>query len=99
LKTEHLWPVVSTPSTPEAGLDQPSGDVDPKGEGVYSVHDWAEVHRLHDGEGLPKSAIAKRLGMSRTTVIRLLELTEPLRYHRERQPSLLDPFKPAAAPC
>ncbi len=37
---------------------------------MYRVHDWAEVHRLHR-EGLSKSAIAERLGMSRTTVDRL----------------------------
>jgi DNA-binding transcriptional regulator LsrR (DeoR family) len=41
------------------------------------VHDWAEVHRLYEREGLSKSAIAKRLGMSRPTVIRLLGLDEP----------------------
>jgi transposase len=43
-------------------------------EGVYQVQDWAEVHRLLEREGLSKSAIAKRLGMSRPTVIRLLGL-------------------------
>lgn len=41
---------------------------------MYDVHDWAEVRRLHDRERLSKAAIARRLGMSRTTVIRLLEL-------------------------
>jgi len=34
---------------------------------VYSVHDWADVHRLHR-EGLPQAAIARRLQMSRNTV-------------------------------
>jgi hypothetical protein len=27
---------------------------------VYRVQDWAEAHRLHEREGLSKSAIAKR---------------------------------------
>jgi hypothetical protein len=39
---------------------------------VYSVHDWAEVHRLHHVEGMAKAAIAAKLAMSRTTVHRLL---------------------------
>jgi len=43
---------------------------------VYRVHDWAEVHRLFR-EGKSKAAIAEALGMSRTTVIRLLRLPEP----------------------
>jgi DNA-binding transcriptional regulator LsrR (DeoR family) len=40
---------------------------------VYDVHDWAEVHRLSEREHLNKATIARRLGMSRPTVIRLLE--------------------------
>jgi len=60
---------------------------------VYSVHDWAEVHRLHDREQLPKAVIARRLGMSRQTVTRLLELDRPPRYERSSAGSILDPFK------
>ena len=41
---------------------------------MYTVHDWAEVRRLHEREHLSKKHIAERLGMSRTTVHRLLEL-------------------------
>jgi transposase len=59
---------------------------------VYRVHDWAEVHRLHR-EGGSKADIAEALGMSRTTVIRLLRLPEPPAYTRSLQPSLLDPYK------
>ena len=44
---------------------------------MFSVHDWAEVHRLHDAEGVSKAAIAARLSMSRTTVYRLLALDRP----------------------
>jgi len=58
---------------------------------VYTVHDWAEVLRLHEREHLSKKHIAERLGMSRTTVHRLLELSEPPHYERARRPSLLDP--------
>jgi len=56
------------------------------------VHDWAEVHRLFEREGLSKKHISERLGMSRTTVHRLLELSEPPRYERPRRPSLLDDY-------
>lgn len=59
---------------------------------MYSVHDWAEVHRLHHVEGVGKTAIAARLGMSRTTVHRLLGLNQPPRYQRRRVGSKLDPF-------
>lgn len=56
------------------------------------MEDWAEVQRLFHREGLSKATIARRLHMSRTTVIRLLALTEPPRYVRERQGSQLEPF-------
>jgi transposase len=64
---------------------------------VYQVHDWAEVHRLFERERLSKSAIAKRLGMSRPTVIRLLGLEEPPCYQRESAGSKLDTYKHAIA--
>jgi transposase len=56
------------------------------------VEDWAEVQRLFHREGLTKRAIARRTGMSRTTVIRLLGLREPPSYHRPARGSLVDPF-------
>jgi transposase len=64
---------------------------------VYDVHDWAEVHRLHYVQGLGKAAIAAKLGMSRTTVHRLLRLREPPRYARRPAGSKLDPFCDAIA--
>jgi transposase len=64
---------------------------------VYSVHDWAEVHRLHEREGWSKTAIARKLTMSRNTVDRLLKLEQPPRYERRPKGSLLDPFKPDVA--
>jgi transposase len=57
------------------------------------VEDWAEVQRLFHREGLSKRRIARRLGMSRTTIIRLLALTEPPRYERQGAASLLDPHR------
>ena len=56
------------------------------------MEDWAEVQRLFHREGLTKRAIARRLGMSRTTVIRLLGLREPPRYVRPPRGSLVDPY-------
>ena len=64
-------------------------------EGVYSVHDWAELKHLCEREGLSKKAAAEKLGMSRTTVHRLLLLPEPPVYEREKRSSLLDPYREA----
>ncbi len=60
---------------------------------MFSVHDWAEVHRLHHREQLSKSAIAERLGMTRHTVARLLARSEPPRYVRAPKGSMLDPYR------
>lgn len=59
---------------------------------MYSVHDWAEVRRLHDVEGMSKSAIAEKLSMSRNTVARLVAMVSPPRYERAPAGSQLDPF-------
>jgi hypothetical protein len=64
---------------------------------VHHVEDWSEVHRLFDRERLSKAAIARRLGMSRNTVARLLELDEPPRYVRTPKGSQLGPFTEAIA--
>ena len=61
------------------------------------MEDWAEVHRLFHREGAPKAAIARRTGMSRNTVARLLGLAEAPRYVRAPQGSQLDPFADAIA--
>jgi transposase len=62
---------------------------------VYQVHDWAEVHRLFHREGWSKSDVADKLGMSRNTVTRLLELGEPPAYRRPLRGSKLDPHRGA----
>jgi transposase len=59
---------------------------------VHQVEDWAEVHRLFHREGLAKAAIARRLGIGRNTVDRLLARREPPQYHRTPRGSQLDPF-------
>lgn len=59
---------------------------------MYSVHDWAEVHRLHHVEGMSKAAIAEKLSMSRNTVARLLALSQPPKYERKPAGSRLDRF-------
>lgn len=56
------------------------------------MEDWAEVHRLFHREGLAKATIARRLGIGRNTVDRLLARHEPPRYHRAPAGSQLDPF-------
>ncbi|HXF73235.1 MAG TPA: helix-turn-helix domain-containing protein [Actinomycetota bacterium] len=55
------------------------------------------MNRLYHREHLSMSAIARRLGMSRPTVIRLLQLAEPPRYRRRPVGSKLDPRKGAIA--
>ena len=57
------------------------------------MEDWPRVQRLFHREGLTKQAIARRLGTSRTTVIRLLALGGPPRYARPKAGSQLDPFR------
>ncbi|MFQ5524505.1 MAG: IS21 family transposase [Acidimicrobiia bacterium] len=61
------------------------------------MHDWAEVHRLFHREGWTKTRIADKLGMSRNTVTRLLELSEPPRYERAATGSKLDAHKGSIA--
>jgi hypothetical protein len=47
-----------------------------EGEQMYGEVEWTQARRLY-GSGISKSAIAHRLGMSRTTVGRLLWLPAP----------------------
>jgi transcriptional regulator with XRE-family HTH domain len=48
---------------------------------MYKEAEWKTVKDLH-AEGLSKAAIARALGMSRTTVRRLLELKKPPAFGR-----------------
>lgn len=59
---------------------------------MCEMREWAKVKELHD-EGVSKKEIARRLGMSRNTVARLLASEEAPRYRRAPVGSQLDPFK------
>ncbi len=61
-------------------------------EGVRSAVDWAEVRAMH-ADGVTKREIARRLGISRNTVERLLSASEPPRYSRAPAGSMLDPLE------
>jgi DNA invertase Pin-like site-specific DNA recombinase len=61
-----------------------------EGGEVYDVQDWAEVRRL-DVAGVSKAEIARRLGMSRTTVYELLARDEPPAYVRKQMLSMVAP--------
>lgn len=57
---------------------------------MITVNDWAEIRRLHAAEGLSQRQIAKRLGVSRTTVSRALASPVPRTYSRPPRPSKFD---------
>ena len=61
---------------------------------MYEVHEWAKVRELYR-EGVPKKAIARRLGMSRNTVARLVAAKRAAALRTEPAGSQLDPFKGA----
>jgi transposase len=71
--------------------------IDPRRKGCTQRTTGPKSTGCTIGKGLPKAVIASRLGMSRTTVIRLFELPEPPRYQRSARGSMLDPFKDAMA--
>ena len=60
---------------------------------MRSALEWAEVRAMH-ADGIKKREIARRLGISRNTVDRLLEAKEPPRYSRAPAGSMLDPLVP-----
>jgi len=57
---------------------------------VIKVEDWAEIRRLHRGEGMAIKAIARRLGIARNTVRKALEADQPPHYRRESRGSIVD---------
>jgi transposase len=58
------------------------------------VEDWAEIRRLHRGEGMPIKAIARVMGCSKNTVRSALRSTTPPSYRRELAGSLVDGVEP-----
>jgi transposase len=61
---------------------------------VITLEDWALIRRLA-AEGVPKTRIAERLGISRNTVIDAVASTEPPKY--ERAPAEATSFTPFEA--
>jgi transposase len=62
-------------------------------EEVRSALDWARVRALA-ADGVSEREIARRLGINRRTVKRLVEADEPPRYRRAPAGSMLDPLVP-----
>ena len=62
---------------------------------MLDVEDWAEIRRLHVGEGMPIRQIALRLGISKNTVKAKLAADVPPRYERAPVGSAVDEFEPA----
>jgi transposase len=61
---------------------------------VLSVEDWAEIRRLHRGEGMAIKAIARKLGVGRNTVRRALGADGPPKYVRPARRSIVDGVEP-----
>jgi transposase len=61
-------------------------------EEVRSALEWAQV-RAMAADGLSQREIARRLGINRRTVARLMEAEEQPRYERQRSGSMLDPLE------
>ncbi|MDI3331912.1 MAG: IS21 family transposase [Micrococcus sp.] len=58
------------------------------------MEDWALIRRLH-AEGVPKTQIAKRLGVCRNTVIKAVASDRPPRYERSPGPNAFSAVDPA----
>lgn len=61
---------------------------------MITLENWAEIRRLYRSEKVSKSAIARRLGISRNTVASALASDEPPRYQRPLKGSLVDAVEP-----
>ena len=57
------------------------------------MEDWALIRRLA-AEGVPKARIARRLGISRTTVTKAVSSDSPPRYERRPTPTSFTMFEP-----
>ena len=56
------------------------------------MEDWALIRRLA-AEGVPKARIARRLGISRTTVIKAIAADGPPKYERKPAPTSFTPYE------
>jgi transposase len=59
---------------------------------VITLEDWALIRRLA-AEQVPKAVIARRLGISRTTVLKAVASDGPPRYQRRPGPTSFTPFE------
>jgi transposase len=59
---------------------------------VITLEDWALIRRLA-AERVPKAVIARRLGISRTTVLKAVASDGPPRYQRRPGPTSFTPFE------
>jgi len=59
---------------------------------VITVEDWALIRRLA-ADGVPKAEIARKLGISRTTVIKAIASDGPPKYERAPAPTSFTPFE------
>ncbi|MFB7668897.1 helix-turn-helix domain-containing protein [Kitasatospora sp. NPDC056138] len=62
---------------------------------MIGVEDWTEIRRLHRAEDLSARAVARQLGISRSTVTRALASDRPPVYQRPLKGSAVDVFEPA----
>ncbi|GAA3370571.1 hypothetical protein GCM10020367_17720 [Streptomyces sannanensis] len=62
---------------------------------MIHVEDWAEIRRLHRTEGLSARAVARQLGISRSTVLRAVASDRPPAYQRAPKGSAVDAVEPA----
>ncbi|MEW6155535.1 MAG: helix-turn-helix domain-containing protein [Actinomycetota bacterium] len=58
------------------------------------MNEWAEIRRLHRGEGMGIKAIARHLGIARSTVKAALRSTQPPAYQRTGVGSAVDAVEP-----
>jgi len=62
---------------------------------MITLDEWAEIRRLHRSQGLGIKAVARKLGISKNTVRRVLRAGEVPRYQRPPKGSIADAAEPA----
>jgi transposase len=70
-----------------------SSVIEEAGKGVRGAMDWAQVRALA-ADGVSQREIARRLGIGRNTVRRMVEASAPPRYSRAPAGSMLDSLEP-----
>ena len=61
---------------------------------MLHVEDWAEIRRLHLGEGMPIKAVARVMGCSKNTVRSAVRSSGPPAYQRSPAGSVVDEVEP-----